>query len=135
MVIGKNTLLLIAFGFLLYFNSLFNGFVWDDEELIVNNSQVHSLANLPAFLSGSTFNPGGASQLSGLYYKPLMTISFSALYTLFGPNPFFFHLFQLLLHIANTVFFYFILKHLLKNIRLSFILPTCRTHCIFSLVV
>ena len=56
--------------------------------------------------------------MGGLYYKPLMSVSFSALYTIFGPNPFFFHLFQITLHIANTILVFLLFKHFFK--RLAF---------------
>lgn len=105
-------LLIIILGLLVFGNTLFNGFVWDDEELILLNSQVHSLANLPAFFAGSTFNSGGAGGLAGLYYKPLMTTAFSAIYTLFGPNAFFFHLFQISLHIASALFLWAVFRSL-----------------------
>lgn len=104
--------ILIIAGFLVYFNSLFNSFVWDDEEQVLNNTLVHSISNLPSFFSSSTFNSGGAGQMGGLYYKPLMTTLFSLLYTVFGPNAFFFHLFQLLLHLANGVMVFLLFKHL-----------------------
>ena len=52
-----------------YFFSLFNGFVWDDEEQIVNNAVIQNISNLPYFFTSSTFNTGGAG-LSGWYYKP-----------------------------------------------------------------
>lgn len=100
--INKFTLALIAIGSLVFGSSLFNGFVWDDEEQVLNNSLVHTITNLPSFFSGSTFNTGGVGGLGGMYYKPMMSIGFSSLYSLFGPNAFFFHLFQLILHIANA---------------------------------
>lgn len=95
-------LIFFLIGFLVYGASLSNRFVWDDEEQILNNSLVHSITNLPLFFRGSTFNTGGTGSLSGLYYKPLMTVFFSLFYTLFGANPFFFHLIQLIFHIVNT---------------------------------
>lgn len=111
---------IIFAGFLLYFPTLFNGFVWDDEELIVNNPLVHSFGNIPAFFSGSTFNSGGGVEgLSGLYYKPLMTTAFSIIYTLFGPNPAAFHFFQISLHLANTVLLYFLFSRILAPILLG----------------
>lgn len=111
-------MLIIVIGLVLYFPTLFNSFVWDDEELIVNNVQVHSLENLPAFFSGSTFNSGGGGNLAGLYYKPLMTTAFSAVYSLVGPNPFFFHAFQVGVHLANSVLVYLIFFYLFKEIAL-----------------
>lgn len=60
--------------------------------------------------------------MGGLYYKPLMTTAFSFIYTFFGPRPFFFHLFQVGLHIANSVILFLIFKSLFKKERLSFVL-------------
>lgn len=114
--LDKKPLWIILFiGFVLYFPTLFNGFVWDDEELIVNNRQIQSLSNLPAFFSGSTFNSGGGENLAGLYYKPLMTTAFAAVYSLAGPNPFFFHAFQISVHLANSVLLYLVLCYLFKK--------------------
>ncbi len=110
----KPILLLLFIGVLVYGNALFNGFVWDDEELIVNNVQIQSLANTPQFFAGSTFNSGGGANLAGLYYKPLMTVAFSFLYTVFGPNPFWFHLGQISLHLANAVLLYLIFRRFLS---------------------
>lgn len=118
----KLILLIVIIGFVVYFNCLFNGFVWDDEEQVVNNVLVHSLSNFPLFFKGSTFNPGGGGAMGGLYYKPMMTVCFSFLYTLFGPRPFFFHLFQLLLHLGNAILVFILLDHFLKKLKLSFFL-------------
>lgn len=110
----------IIVGFLVYGNALWNGFVWDDEEQIVNNSQVYSLSRLPQFFSGSTFQSGGAGYLSGLYYKPFMTASFALIGTFFGVVPFGFHLFGIALHIANSVIVYFLFRRFLKRDLLAF---------------
>ena len=117
-------LLITLIGFIVYANSLFNRFVWDDEEQILNNSLVHSISNIPSFFKGGTFNVSGSPKLTGIYYRPLMTSFFSILYTVFGPNPFPFHLFQFLIHIVNTVIVFFILQHFLKRDWLSFFLAT-----------
>lgn len=109
--------LLIIIGLLTFFNSLFNGFVWDDEEQIVNNVLVHSISNFPKFFAGSTFNTGGNGTLGGLYYKPLMTTFFSLIYTLFGANPFFFHFVQVILHIFNSIFVFLIFRHIFQKFK------------------
>lgn len=88
-------------GFVVFANSLFNAFVLDDPSQITANPFVQSLKNIPQFFLGSTF--GGASTLVGAYYKPLMTTCFAVLYSIFGSNPFPFHIFQLLLHILNSI--------------------------------
>lgn len=107
--------LLIFIGLIVFFNSLFNGFVWDDEEQVLNNTLIHSFGNFFQFFNSSTFNTGGTGSLGGLYYKPLMTAFFSLMYTIFGPNPFFFHLFQVTLHIINSIFVFLIFGLLFKN--------------------
>lgn len=117
---GKYVFILITLGFLLYFNSLFNGFVWDDEEQVLNNTLVHSITSIPKFFSGSTFNTGGSGSLGGLYYKPAMSTSFSLIYTIFGANPFFFHLFQLLIHITNSILIFLIFRKVLTE-KFSFL--------------
>lgn len=117
----KKILIIIILGLLIYSYSLFNGFVWDDEEQIVNNVFVHSVNNIPILFKTSTFNSGGAGILSGTYYRPLMMTFFSFVYQIFGPNPFFFHFFQLVFHIATTVLIYYFLKYFFKK-KLSLIL-------------
>ncbi len=101
---------LIVFG-----NSLGNTFIWDDEEQIVANQAVHSLAHIGSFFRGSTFNSGGTSELGGLYYKPMLSVVYALLYTLFGPRPFFFHLFQICLHVANTFLLFILFQYLFKD--------------------
>ncbi|MBU0976583.1 MAG: hypothetical protein ABIE03_02215 [Patescibacteria group bacterium] len=106
-------IILIVIGFCLFFLSFFNGFIWDDEEQVVNNTLVHSLGNIPTFFTGSTFNTGGAGILGGIYYKPMMSVFFSILYTIFGGGAFGFHLFQVTLHIANAILVFVLLLRLL----------------------
>ena len=107
--------LIVILGFFLYFHSLKDTFVWDDEEQILANTAVHSLTDWPTFFTGSTFNNGGAStSLMGLYYKPLMTFSFAILYAMFGLIPFYFHLFQLVIHITNAILVFLIFYYLFK---------------------
>lgn len=109
-------LLLVFIGLVVYFNSLLNGFVKDDFIQIIDNVKVHSLANIPQIFAGSTNAAGGADKIAGIFYRPLMLSSYSLLYTLFGPAPFFFHFFQLIFHIANALLVYFFIKRFFKNI-------------------
>lgn len=108
-------LILILAGLLLYFNSLTNGFVGDDIDQIVRNTNVHSLKNIKDFFSGSTYYGGGKEKLTGVYYRPVMTTIYSLIYTLFGPRPFFFHLFQIFIHTANAILVFLILGFFLKK--------------------
>lgn len=111
-------LLFFVSALLLFANSLGNSFVWDDEEQVVANTALHSLANWPSFFQGSTFNSGGSRSLSGLYYKPLMSLTYAGLYSVCGPQATCFHLFQVLLHAANACLVFLLLRYLLQESRL-----------------
>jgi hypothetical protein len=102
---------IIVIGIIVYANMLFNGFVWDDNEYIVNNLQVHHISIIDSF-GGNYFNIAGQ-------YRPLVDFYFSLLYSAFGTTPFFYHALQLLLHIICTVILYlFFRKFTLKEIAL-----------------
>ncbi len=103
-------IIILIVGLITFFPVFFNGFVWDDEEQILNNALIRSFSNFPLFFQGSTFNPGGASQLTGLYYKPFMIFAFSLFYYFFGYSAFFFHLIQLLIHIVNASLVFMLFK-------------------------
>lgn len=95
-------------GFLVYANSINNGFVWDDEEQIVKNSIIQSLGNIGQIFSGATFQTGGAD-LSGYFFRPLITFTFMINFFFWGENAFGFHLFQIIFHIVNASLLYRIL--------------------------
>ncbi len=110
-------LIILLFGFIVYLNVLPNGFIWDDEEQVVNNLIIQSFSNFPQIFKGSTFQTGGAGGLSGIYYKPLMTFSFMLNYAIWKLNAFGYHLFQVLIHLSNAVLVFLLLKNLFKKIK------------------
>lgn len=120
----KAIFLIIILGFLVYFNSLLNGFVWDDEEQIVKNQVIQSLANFPQIFSGATFSTGGAGGLSGWFFRPLLTFSYMLNYFIWGEKAFGFHLFQLIFHLANSVLLFKILQLLSQHFKNKFTLLT-----------
>jgi hypothetical protein len=109
-------------GFIVFSSGLHGQFQGDDIAQIVNNVPVHSITNVRLLFEGGTFYAGhGLRPLSGYYYRPLMMVVFALLYSLFGLNPFYYHLFQLLLCIASSVLVYYFFKYFF-NTLLSFIL-------------
>lgn len=110
----KAIVLIFSIGFFVYFNSLGNGFVWDDEEQIVNNAIIQNLANFPYIFSGGTFSTGGAGLL-GWFFRPFLTAQYMVLYAFFGQNSWGFHLYQVLIHITNAIFLFILLERLVKN--------------------
>lgn len=112
-------LIILIIGFIVYLNVLPNGFVWDDEEQVVNNTIIQSFSHLPQIFKGSTFQTGGTGGLSGIYYKPLMTLSFMLNYALWKLNAFGYHLFQVLVHLANSVLVFLLFRNLFRKIKNS----------------
>jgi protein O-mannosyl-transferase len=106
---------IILIGLILYFNSLFNGFVGDDLGQIVQNPAIQSLTNIPNFFMGGTFYAGNAANLTGTYYRPIVSTIYAFLYAFFGPNPFIYHFFQIVIHIANAVLVFLILRVFFKR--------------------
>lgn len=104
----------MAIGIIVFFNGIFNNFVYDDIAQIVNNPATHSIKNIGIFFSGSTFFNSDVQNLVGVYFKPLLNTSFSIIYSLFGPRVVAFHLFQIALHIANACLLFLFLKHFFK---------------------
>ncbi|HSW96882.1 MAG TPA: hypothetical protein VLF89_03575 [Candidatus Saccharimonadales bacterium] len=96
------TIIFIA-GVIVYLNSLFNGFVWDDKSFIILNIEVHSL-NIFKLFGQNSFN-------TVFDYRPIPAFYFTVLYSLFGENYFFYHIFQLTLHLINTILIFLLLKH------------------------
>ncbi len=110
---------IIIIGIIVYFNSLFNGFVGDDYGQIVSNTVIQSVKNIPIFFRASTFTTGNG--LSGLYYKPLLLTAYSIIYNLFGENAFFFHFLQVILFVTNTILVFMLFKKFI-NLHLAFVL-------------
>lgn len=104
---------LILIGFIVYFNSLFNGFVWDDKTYIINNVGVHTVNLVEAF-KGNFFNQGGQ-------YRPIPVVYFSILYSLFNTLPLFYHLIQISFHIINAILVFILFKTFFKR-QLAFFL-------------
>lgn len=109
---GKAILIIVVVGFIVYSNTLFNGFVSDDVSQIVDNSLVHSLSNTLLFFTNAIFlkNTGSNSD-----YRPIQSVLQALIFTISGSAPFTFHLFSVVLHTANAFLVFLVLKHLIKR--------------------
>lgn len=106
----KAVIFISIIGFIVYFNMLFNGFVWDDIGIFMSRNSIAYNFNLLHFFEPNIFNAEGL-------YRPLPALYFSVLYTMFGNIPFVYHLIQLIFHVACVIFVYlFFQKYFSKNI-------------------
>jgi len=86
-----------------YFNSLWHDFAWDDEYLIKKNPYVKSWNYVPEIFSRHLYD--GVAKESN-FYRPLQLISLAIDYSAWKHNPFGYHLTNLFLHAANSILVY-----------------------------
>ena len=91
---------LVAVVFLCFANALRNEFVFDDIYLITVNQQIRSL-NLPLLLSS---------------YRPVRDISYAIDFALWGQDPFGFHLSSIVIHAANVLLVFALVRRLTKDL-------------------
>lgn len=104
-------LLVAVSAFLVYANSLGNGFAWDDSIVILNNPVLKGSA-LSLFSSIDTVSDAMPSP----YYRPVTLLSFFLEQQLHGFNPFLVRLFNVLLHSANAFLLFFLARMYFKDI-------------------
>ena len=103
---------LIAFiSFALYANTLINGFVYDDEFTIVNNTLIKDLSNLDRLFYNNDYFARSAEKS----YRPVVTFTYFIDYALYGLKPWGYHLTNILLHATNGVLLYAFLVLLFKQ--------------------
>jgi tetratricopeptide (TPR) repeat protein len=76
------------------------GFVYDDNEQVVENPRIRDLGNVPRFFLTSTLGPDATG--SSNYYRPAMNVAYTLEYAVLGLRPWAWHLLGLLLHALNA---------------------------------
>lgn len=97
-------LTLVAYG-----NTLFNGFTFDDQFIIIQNESVKELRRLPyLFVEGYWAGTGEDEPLDsgGSLYRPLTLLTYAANYFADGLRPFGYHLVNLVLAMLVAAAFY-----------------------------
>lgn len=97
-------LIIIIFTFVVYANTLKNGFVYDDTITIVDNTLIKNVGNIPYLFKKEYF------ELSGeITYRPVVTFTYLIEYPLYGLAPWGYHLTNILLHTTNGILLYIFL--------------------------
>ncbi len=96
--------IVFAAAFAINFNSIFNGFVYDDISQILGNRWITGITYLPDifFKNVAGFVPGYATS----YYRPMMYVVYICDYYLFGLHPWGHHVTNILLHSCVSVLVY-----------------------------
>ncbi len=103
-----------------YANSLSSGFVWDDNPLVVGKQEFFNHPKNAVVLLTSPDAALGARQ-SPPYYRPLDTLSYMLDHYLWGTNPLWYHLENLMLHGLAAILFYLLLVEVFEDRTLAFI--------------
>lgn len=98
-----------------YANTLFNAFAWDDNNVILTNEL---LRGSPLQLFSSIDRTRDYELLP--YYRPLTQLSFMLEGWLHGFEPLWMHLVNLLLHSSNTLFVYFLARRFYATSEVAF---------------
>ncbi|TAL15247.1 hypothetical protein EPN95_00540 [Patescibacteria group bacterium] len=136
-VSNKRVALIFAIvGFVTFIVCINNPFQGDDITQIVENLPVHFVQNIGYFFTSSTFYNG--QNLVGTYYRPLMTTSFSILYTLFQTSTAGYHLFQIMLFSGGAFVLYLVLRRFIKQwlallLALVFLVHPMNSQIVFSI--
>lgn len=109
-------LFVVVIAFFVYANSLGNGFVWDDSDVIVTNP---ALRGSPFTLFQSIDTIGDNETLP--YYRPLTILTFLIEERLHGLMPFPMHLINVLLHAATAFLVYLLVRSFGSEIKTAFL--------------
>lgn len=93
----------------LYTNTLKNGFVLDDEDVIINSPLIKDFNNVNKLFDRDYFYLSGE-----MSYRPVVTLSYFTDYKLSGLKPWGYHLTNILLHATNSILLYFFLSLIVR---------------------
>ena len=110
----KLALLLGFISFIVYANTLKNGFVLDDSSVITKNTIVsQGISAIPEILS-TPYRHGFQISINDLY-RPLTLVIFAIQYQFFGTNPMPYHFFNVLLFAGCVIMLFFSLDKLFER--------------------
>lgn len=116
----KIAVLLLSISFLVYGNSIFNQFVWDDYYLIEQNPYIKNFKYIEEIFSSdvgmvtSTRTPAGT-------YRPISMLSFMIDYKIWKLEPIGYHLTNVLIHSLNSILLFLLFYFVSKEKIVSFL--------------
>ena len=99
-------LIIIIVTYAVFYNSLRNEFVFDDESVIVNNPSITNLDNTKKFFTAED----GFHKVIGRYYRPVVSASYAVDYSIWGLDPYGFHLTNIIIHTISCLLLFKILS-------------------------
>ena len=112
--------LLIFVAALPYLNSLWNGFVQDDNRQVVTNPYLRSFSHLREIFATNVWSYVGAQGTTN-YYRPLMTFGYLLCYQFLGPLAYGFHLANIVLNAAVVCLVFLVSERIFADRTLGFV--------------
>jgi len=104
--------IILLVSFVLYFNAIPNGFVYDDIQQVRDNPWIRDLKYIPQFFSSGVWAVEGRDSS---YYRPLIYVIYLISYFIFGLSPWSFHLLNVLFHAGVSVLVFLLASQFLKK--------------------
>ena len=118
-------IIVFGLGFLLYANTLFNGYTQDDAIVITDNMLTQQgFSGIPELLSKDTFygffkEEGKSRLVAGGRYRPLTLVMFAMEYQVFGQQPWIGHLVNTLLFALTGLLLFVLISLMAKGTALK----------------
>ncbi len=100
----KLLLLIVLVNLIVYGNTLFNKFTYDDKSVILESTFITSLRNLPGLFTQDYFD-----KTIELSYRPVVTFTYFVEHALWQKRPVGYHATNLAIHILNALLVYWLL--------------------------
>lgn len=110
-------IIISVLSFLVFFNTLSNDFVFDDESVVQNYPAIRDLGNIPKYFTAEE----GFHKVIGNYYRPVVYTTYTFDYFLWGLNPYGFHLTNNLLNLIASLFLFAVLYRLFSKFKYGLI--------------
>ncbi|HEY7544714.1 MAG TPA: hypothetical protein VID27_07520, partial [Blastocatellia bacterium] len=119
--------LLLFLTSLVFANTIFFDFAFDDQSQILRNEQIRDLKNLPkAFTTEVWFfettrdqDPNQQDKATTPYYRPMFTVYLTLCWAMFENNAALWHIFSILMHLLMVYLAFLILEKITNDLRLS----------------
>jgi tetratricopeptide (TPR) repeat protein len=110
---------LILVAVLPYLNSLWNGFVQDDNRQVLSNPYLRSFSHLREIFATNVWSYVGAQGMTN-YYRPLMTFGYLLCYQFLGPLAYGFHLANVVLNAGVVCLVFLVTERIFRDRTLGF---------------
>jgi tetratricopeptide (TPR) repeat protein len=118
--IAVSILAILAVTIAIYWSCLSAQFVCDDFPQIVDNPSIKSVRHVPDYFAKGVWTNSELQMRDQTLYGPLFLVLLALNYALWGNHPFGFHLMSILLHAANSLLLFFVLRQIFRGKEIRF---------------